>query len=186
MFRNVCALLNKWSALGLKMPVVSVNVSIATMNMNSQMERYDDIVREMKPDARYIEIEFTESTALNNEEHLISVMEKIHSYGASCSMDDFGSSYSNLSSLERFNFDKIKLDKSLFDNGFPSDSRSMKLVYSNLELIKSLGMETLAEGIETREQMEALKRLGCCDIIQGYYYDRPLPIAEFESKYLMI
>ena len=95
-------------------------------------------------------------------------------------MDDFGSGYSNFTSLANLNFDTIKLDKSFCSDLMNEKAKTMLLKIT--ELVKALNMETLCEGVETFDNVEYLKNIGC-DIIQGYYYDKPLPSEEFLSKY---
>ena len=94
-------------------------------------------------------------------------------------MDDFGKLYSNLNALDTLNFDVVKMDKSFFDNGFPVEQKKYKMVEGTLKLLKGLKLEVVAEGIEAFDQAAELKKLGC-DIIQGFYYAKPLPIREFE------
>ena len=94
-------------------------------------------------------------------------------------MDDFGKSYSNINALASLDFSTVKMDKCFFDDGFPQDAKKKQLVSGTLQLLKSLDLEVVAEGIEKKEQVDSLIQLGC-DSIQGFYFAKPMPIAEYE------
>lgn len=184
MFEQVCLLLKKWEDEGRSLPLVSVNISKAAFNRTDLLERYEEIIRRIQPPLTRLELEFTESIAYRDAGRMRYIIERIHSYGASCSIDDFGSAYSNMNSLVRFDFDIVKLDKCFFDFGFPADRKSYELVSGVISMLKTLGMEIIAEGIEREEQVSAISRLGC-DSIQGFYYSRPVPVVDFCERYLV-
>lgn len=105
-------------------------------------------------------------------------MRGLHRQGFSVAMDDFGSGYSSLNVLKSLQFDSIKLDKE-FLSGFEDNPHAHKVIEGAVAMIKSLGVQVVAEGVETREQADFLRHTGC-DLAQGYYFSRPLPAAEFE------
>ena len=103
---------------------------------------------------------------------------QIHQYGFRCAIDDFGIGYSSLSTIREFDIDTLKLDRSFFQNLESEKARGILACLG--ELANSLHIQTVAEGIETREQIQQLQAIGC-DVIQGYYFSKPLPIPEFEA-----
>lgn len=178
-FEQVCRTINHWVDVGLEPPRVSVNVSKAVIQREDLVERYCDVARKTHANPRYLEFELTESLAYDDYDKIQSILDVIHSYGSTCSMDDFGKSYSNLNALGMLNFDTVKMDKCFFDNGFPADMKKQQMVEGTLNLLKGLKLEVVAEGIEDADQAAELKRLGC-DTIQGFYYAKPMPVREFE------
>ncbi|MEG2001398.1 MAG: EAL domain-containing protein, partial [Evtepia sp.] len=126
-----------------------------------------------------LELEVTENTVFENVTELSNLIRQIHLAGFGCSMDDFGSGYSSLNLIQDIPVDTIKLDKSFFRN-LDHMARTESVVGSVISMSKALSMVTVAEGVETKEQLEMLKRLHC-DYIQGYYFAKPMPIYEFEQ-----
>jgi diguanylate cyclase (GGDEF)-like protein len=123
-----------------------------------------------------MELEITETALMHNTAATLSALHRLREIGISISMDDFGTGYSSLSNLRSFPFDKIKIDQ-CFIRGLPSEDDSAAIVRAVVGLARSLKMITTAEGVETVEQAEQIKLLGC-DEIQGYYYSRALPAIE--------
>ncbi len=119
------------------------------------------------------------SAFFDDKNALISTVKKMQSYGFMVSMDDFGAGYSSLNSLKELPLDVIKLDAEFF-RGEDADERGKLIVTETIELAKQLGMHIVAEGIETREQVDFLKEREC-DLIQGYYFAKPMPATEFEK-----
>jgi EAL domain-containing protein (putative c-di-GMP-specific phosphodiesterase class I) len=131
-------------------------------------------------DPRRLELEITESVLLGDHRAALDVLLKVRELGVRVSMDDFGTGYSSLSYLRSFPFDKIKIDQS-FVRGRSDDTSGMAIVRAIAGLGRSLGMTTLAEGVETDEQLARVEADGCTDV-QGYLISRPLPperIGEF-------
>jgi EAL domain-containing protein (putative c-di-GMP-specific phosphodiesterase class I)/GGDEF domain-containing protein len=182
MFRQVCRIINKWVAEGITPPVVSVNLSKAALQRYDLFAKYEAVFREEQPPAQYLELEFTESMAYQDPAHMQNVIERIHYHGLKCSIDDFGSGYSNFNDLMQFDFDTVKLDKCFFDYGFPDNAKSFRMVSGLVAIFKRMGMTVIAEGIETEKQMKTISKLNC-DAIQGFYYSRPLPVEDFNGKY---
>lgn len=182
MFLSVCRLINAWCAQGVTPPLISVNLSKAAINRTDLFAQYESIFRSENPPPQYLELEFTESMAYEDPGRMQDIIRRIHSFGVQCSIDDFGSGYSNFNDLMRFDFDTVKLDKCFFDFGFPDDDKSRKLVSGVIAMLKRLGMTIIAEGLEEEKQVRAIAKLGC-DAVQGFFYSRPLPTEAFFAKY---
>ena len=127
-----------------------------------------------------IEVELTESVIFNNLTRAQDVINSLHRQGFSVAMDDFGSGYSSLNVLKSLQFDSIKLDKE-FLAGFEGNPHADKVIEGAVAMIKSLGIQVVAEGVETREQADFLRQTGC-DLAQGYFFSRPLPADQFEAR----
>lgn len=179
-FEQVCSMINQWISEDRTPPVISVNISKAAIRQDDFFTKYIEIAEKTGVPARYLEFELTESTAYENYDVIRKILADIHQMGASCSMDDFGKSYSNINALATLQFNTVKMDKSFFDDGFPENSRRHQLVSGTLQLLKSLNLEVVAEGIEKKTQVDSLKMLGC-DSIQGFYFAKPMPQKQFES-----
>lgn len=176
-FRAVCRQQKEWQKQGQKMLPVSVNISRVSLYYSSVVEKYESIIRSFDLDSKYIQLEITESATIDNNE-IFNLLEQFHTAGFKILLDDFGSGYSSLATLNRMHFDTIKLDKSLVD--YIGDDNGEKLLNSITKMAQSFGMEITAEGVETVEQLMFLCNLDCDDI-QGYYFSRPLPVKEYEE-----
>ena len=119
-----------------------------------------------------LHLEITESFFLENQYEVIEKLKTLADKGIHFSIDDFGTGYSSLSYLKRLPLDAIKIDRS-FINGIPADGSDISLVQSILSISKGLQLKTIAEGVETVEQLRFLENIGC-DYIQGYYFSKPL------------
>ena len=177
MFRQVCRLQKEWQEQGLPCVPISVNMSRTTLLGSGTAAAYEQMVREAGITCDMVPIEITESAAFLNEQ-IGHLMERLKEAGFPLHMDDFGSGYSSLTSLGILPFDVTKLDKSLTDN--VGTVRGEMIMRHMLQVIHELGMKAVVEGVETEEQVELLKKLGC-DAIQGYYYSKPVPKDEFEK-----
>lgn len=175
---EVCLFLREWLDAGFDPVPVSVNQSRLHLYRADYLQRLLGTVRRYGVPPRMIVLEITESAALDNAGALVEVTRELHDAGFRVSMDDFGSGYSSLNLLDSIPFDELKLDKRFFDD-FASRSRGRAIVASVLSMAKELGISTVAEGIERKEQLEWLRREGC-DAIQGFYLARPMPRAAFE------
>ncbi|MFA7382046.1 MAG: EAL domain-containing protein [Desulfurivibrionaceae bacterium] len=126
-----------------------------------------------------LELELTESIMIHDVEHTLAVVNRLKARGVSISIDDFGTGYSSLAYLKRFDADRLKIDRS-FVRDLRSDPDDAAIVRAVVEMAKSLGLATIAEGVEDRQTMEHLDELGC-NAVQGYYFSAPLPANEFEE-----
>lgn len=179
-FECVCMILKRWIDEGKDPVPVSVNVSRMHFTLLNFLDYYEEIRSRNGVPADLLEFEVTETLILESPELFGNIVNEIRQRGYHCSMDDFGSGYSSLNVLKGINVDILKLDKAFFSSEFMSDERERCIVSSVIELAKTLGMETVAEGIETNEQAEFLRKTDC-NMIQGYLYSRPVPIEDFED-----
>ncbi len=180
MLTEISRLQSEWAAQGKKLVPVSVNVSRAHFAEENLAEHICSIVDKYKVPHEYIELELTESAFFDDKAVLLTTVRKLKDFGFKVSMDDFGAGYSSLNSLKELPLDIIKLDAEFF-RSVDDISRSNLIVGDTIALAKKLGMEIVAEGIETREQVDFLAKQNC-DLIQGFYFSKPLPVAEFEKK----
>ena len=163
--------------LGIPLPV-SVNVSRIDLYDPLLVDKLEEIVRQNGLSNEDLLLEITESAYTENSDQIISTVKTLQKLGFRIEMDDFGSGYSSLNMLSALPIDALKLDMSFVRNAFRErkDTRLLKVM---IQLAESFGVTTIAEGVETAEQMFTLKMMGC-DIIQGYYFSKPLPAKEFE------
>ncbi|MEX0953584.1 MAG: EAL domain-containing protein [Rhizobiaceae bacterium] len=155
---------------------LAVNVSPAQFNSDTfPLRVVEALERSGLPPPR-LELEITEGVFLNDSERTISTLEQIHNLGVATSMDHFGTGYSSLAYLTRFPFNTIKIDGA-FVRGSTRDPKALSIVRTIVALADDLGMNSVGEGVETREQLDLLVSLGCTEI-QGYLISKPLPIAE--------
>ncbi len=176
-FRMVCLQQKKWIDEGKHIFPVSVNISRASLYYDDIVQRYQNILEDAGLKPEMVPLEITESATVDNSQ-IKRLVERFHSVGFPIHLDDFGNGYSALSTLNMMRFDTLKLDKGLVD--FIGDSNGEKLLGYTIKLAKSLGMRITAEGVEYKNQVDFLQNLEC-DEIQGYYFSKPLPLAEFEQ-----
>ncbi|MBQ9333671.1 MAG: GGDEF domain-containing protein [Lachnospiraceae bacterium] len=180
MIRHVARDQKRWYDTGYKCVPVSVNVSRAHFVEEDLAEQIRDIVDSEGAPHELIELELTESAFFDDKKALVSTINKLKSYGFAVSMDDFGSGYSSLNSLKDLPLDVLKLDADFF-RGDSDVDRSEIVISETIRLAQALHMRTVAEGVEVKEQVDFLAQQGC-DMIQGYYYAKPMPGNEFEQR----
>ena len=163
-----------------KLPMVpiSVNLSRASIHFSDVVDRYVDIVNQKQIPFECVPIELTESATLYSEK-ILEITDQLVNAGFTLHMDDFGSGYSSLTSLNELNFSTVKLDKSLID--YIDQVRGKKIVQQAINLGHGLDMKVVAEGVESKEQKDCLKEMHC-DMIQGFYYSKPLKQEDFIEK----
>lgn len=180
MISHVAKLQAEWMIKGRKMVPVSVNVSRAHFAQEGLAEHICELVDAYGPRHELIELEVTESAFFDDKDILIETVKQLKAYGFRVSMDDFGAGYSSLNSLKDIPLDVLKLDGEFF-RGEDDDGRGEIVVREAIQLARNLDMRVVAEGIEKKEQVDFLARQGC-DMIQGFYFAKPMPVAEFEEK----
>ena len=180
--RTAVSQLKTWQDQGHRDFTVSVNLSAVQFRHPRLPELVMNILEEAGVEPRYLQLELTEGVAMENPLAAIAVIDELHKRGIRISIDDFGTGYSSLTYLKRFNVYSLKIDRS-FVRDLPADSEDMAIVSAVISLANSLGMRTVAEGVETREQLEFLHSKGCTEI-QGYHLSRPL-IVEKVEEFLM-
>lgn len=177
-FREVCRQQKEWQEEGIQILPVSVNISRFSLYYSNVVEKYERIINYYDVDHKYVQIEITESAIIENTV-IVELIQKFHDAGFDILLDDFGSGYSSLASLNQMPFDTIKLDKSLVD--YVGNENGEKLLKFIVQLVQSLGMKITAEGVEYKEQLDFLENLNCDDI-QGFYFSKPLMLADFSAK----
>jgi diguanylate cyclase (GGDEF)-like protein len=169
--RQACAAAATWPEAS----KIAVNVSAVQFRSNDLVGTVIGALRESGLPASRLELEITESVMLQDTDATLATLHKLRELGVQIAMDDFGTGYSSLSYLRRFPFDRIKIDKSFVSELGKRDD-CIAIVRAVIALGRDLGIEITAEGVETREQLEMLERVGC-DEIQGYLFSRPVPEA---------
>ena len=180
MIEHVAKLQAEWIAKGFKVVPVSVNVSRAHFAKDDLAEHICQIIDKYHIPHNVIELELTESAFFDDKAAILSTIGKMQNYGFQVSMDDFGSGYSSLNSLKDLPLNVLKLDAEFF-RGESVDKRGEIIVEQAIELAKKLDMETVAEGVEKENQVDFLAKAGC-DMIQGFYFDKPMPAEEYEMR----
>jgi len=179
---EACRQNQKWCKAGLEPLVVAVNLSLRQF----QQQRIEDVtaraLRATGLDPRLLELEVTESLALQDIGDVQRTLSEIRGMGVACSIDDFGTGYSGLSHLTRLPVDKLKIDKSFVAT--IDDDRRAPIVVAVVALAHGLGLEVVAEGVQTFAQLERLRELGC-DEMQGYLFSPPVPAREFEELLML-
>jgi EAL domain-containing protein (putative c-di-GMP-specific phosphodiesterase class I) len=166
-----------WQAAGLPIVPVAINLSVVQFKDASLCDSVIDAMRVSGLDPSMVELELTESIAMDDSSFTIDMVARLHSLGIGLSIDDFGTGYSSLSYLKRFKIDKLKIDQS-FIRDLRTDPDDAAIVTAIIGLAKGLGFRTIAEGVETQAQLDFL-RTHQCDEIQGYLYSKPVPADEF-------
>lgn len=174
-FGQVCRLQKRILDESKKLLSVSVNLSRSSILCEEIVEQYTKIVRENDIPITCVPLEITESASVYGQK-VVKVAERLLQSGFKLHIDDFGSGYSSMESLSRLPFSVLKIDKSLIDH--ICETRVEILVNHIIKLSKDLNMRVLAEGVETKEQLDILRKIKC-DEIQGFYYARPMPEVEF-------
>jgi len=157
---------------------IAFNVSVEQMRSESFLHNFVKLLHHYKCQINKLEVEITESVFIENKQMARNIINEFHSLGLKVNLDDFGTGYSSLSFLQEFNVDVIKIDKSFVDNVLEETGKIY--IKTMVDMAKNLGLETVAEGVETKEQFEVLKSIGV-DYFQGYYFAKPLPKKEFEE-----
>jgi len=178
-WRETAAQLRKWKERFGKVIPVSVNVSRVDMLDPELLDTLRGLVEDSGLDYRDLHLEITESAYTQDAKQIISTVNTLRGMGFVIEMDDFGSGYSSLNMISTLPIDMLKVDMLFIRNAF-SEGGDTRLLQVIVDIARSLSVPMIAEGVETREQMLALKDLGC-DIVQGYYFSRPVPAEEFES-----
>lgn len=177
-FEEVCAFQEKRQRQGLTLFPISVNLSRQNFRDHDFLHEFDEVRKRHHLSRNVMELELTESIVFDGGEiqYVKSVITQMHKMGFLCSLDDFGFGYSSLGLLSELDVDTVKLDR-IFFNG---DARSEAVVESMVNLCRNLHIRTVAEGIESPDQLEFLRRIRC-DMVQGYVYAKPMPEPEFSQ-----
>ena len=158
---------------------VSVNISVKQFMRADFLEMLLSLIGKYGIERRKITLEITENLFIEDLEYFIPLMERIRQKGINISMDDFGTGYSSLSVIGNLPIDELKIDKSFIDR-ISADRQNLQMVKNIISIGNNLGCRVVAEGVETEDQLVQLVEMGC-DLIQGYYYSRPLNIGELKE-----
>ncbi len=176
--REACIEAAKWDFNGHK-PRLAVNVSPLQFEDPNFVDMVNDVLTESRLPAKQLELELTETAAVDNPERVAKIMRPLRAKGVRFAIDDFGTGHSNFTTVTRLPFDVFKIDQQ-FVRAHGSDPHAPAIIEMILAMAEALGQETVAEGVETREHYEFLRRRACT-IGQGYFFSPPLPAHEFES-----
>jgi diguanylate cyclase (GGDEF)-like protein/PAS domain S-box-containing protein len=174
--RTACFQAQAWVKAGLPPVRVAVNLSARQLEHPQLVPNVAEALRESGLDPKMLELELTESMLVKNTEEIVAIMVALKNMGVQLSLDDFGTGYSALSYLARLPLDTLKIDQS-FVRGIGQNPTNGSIATAVIALARSLGLKTIAEGVETEEQLEFLMAHDC-DEIQGYFFSRPLPVEE--------
>ena len=176
---TACRQARAWDDAGLPSLTVAVNLSARQFRHQPVADMVADVLRRTGLPARRLELELTESLALEDTESVTAALDDLHRMGVHCSIDDFGTGYSALCYLTRFPIDTLKIDKG-FVRRIDGASNDSAIVRGVIALAHSLNLDVVAEGVETAEQSLFLRENGC-DLMQGYLFSRPVPASELEA-----
>jgi diguanylate cyclase (GGDEF)-like protein len=179
-FQTACKQLKTWLDQGLDDFKVSINLSAHRLEQSDFLVKVEHILMANDINPQQIELELTESGMLSDSEKAFSLLNHLKLRGFALAMDDFGTGYSSLSYLKRFPFDQVKIDRS-FIQGINKNNDDTILVKTILSMADHLNLTVVAEGVETFEQFDYLRELGC-DRAQGFYFSRPVPPDEFAER----
>ena len=171
--------IGKWQKEGITFGKVSINVSTRKIESSNYIEELSYIIESFKFDTKVLELEILEGQIMKDPQKSITILKQLQALGISISIDDFGTGYSSLSYLKKLPVDKIKIDRS-FIMDVPKDKDDVAIVKAIISLAKNLNLGIIAEGVETKEQLEFLVQEGCYNI-QGYYFSKALPVDECEK-----
>ncbi len=184
MLERLCEEIRKYKDSGkYKIVPISINQSRVLLNNPEYLTSVDRIMKRYDTSIEDIQIEITESVFFNDRDKMISVIDQLKEMGLVLCMDDFGSGYSSLNLLKDVPFDILKIDKDFFSE-VDTSKDTMIIMQKIVEMARALGIKVVCEGVETQEQIDMLKEIGC-RMVQGYYYSKPIPFAEFMDKYLL-
>jgi diguanylate cyclase (GGDEF)-like protein/PAS domain S-box-containing protein len=174
--RKACGQAKEWQEQGLPPVKIGVNMSARQFQEQGMTRQVAAALAESGLEPRWLEIEVTESLLMRDVQGAIMKMHELNALGVSLAIDDFGTGYSSLSTLKRFPLSRLKIDRS-FIADIPDDADDMAITSAIVSLARMLGLDVIAEGVETEEQARFLSRAGC-HAIQGYLFSRPIPAEE--------
>ncbi len=177
--KTACMQNKIWQDKGLPRLTVAVNLSGRQFHHQDLVEKVASALQESKLDPQCLDLEITETYAMQDADFSLAILRELKSLGVHISLDDFGTGYSSLSVLKHFPIDTLKIDRS-FVKDLATDPKEEAIVSAVIILAHSLGMDVVGEGVETAAELAILKKHHC-DKIQGYYFSRPIPVADFEA-----
>jgi EAL domain-containing protein (putative c-di-GMP-specific phosphodiesterase class I) len=175
-----CRQVRAWRALGLAPVPVALNLSARQFASDALVDDLLDAMRQQDVSPQEIEVEITESALMAEPERAKEALQRMNALGVRIAIDDFGTGYSSLSYLKRFPAHAVKIDRS-FVSGLPADREDVAITQAVIAMAHSLGLVVVGEGVETTEQLEMLRSLGC-DEAQGFLLGRPMPADELALR----
>ena len=176
----VCKNMRRVLDAGERIVPTSINFSRADFSVVDIPDEVEKITKKYNIPPEYLHIEITESALLDDEVDLVEAMARLRKNGFALWLDDFGSGYSSFNAIKDYKFDVIKLDMA-FLIGFDKNEKAKPVIESVIKMAESIGMRTLCEGVETKEQAEFLKKIGC-EKLQGYLFSKPISYADLNVK----
>ena len=180
--KTACQQNKVWQDMGITPIVMAVNLSVEQFKTPHLIEIVADVLKDTGLPPEYLELEITESIAIKEPAYIIPILNSLKKLGVAISIDDFGTEYSSLSRLKELPIDRIKMAME-FVQGIENGTKDEAIAMVIINLAKSLGLRVIAEGVETKGQLEFLTK-GICDDVQGYYFHRPMPVEEVEMLML--
>ena len=174
--RQALSELKRWMADGIAPLIMSVNLSAVQFRREHLPDMVCNLLQELQVSPHLLQLELTESAMMQDPQHAVGVLSELHSRGIAMAIDDFGTGYSSLAYLKSFRAAQLKIDQT-FVRDLAQDADTRAIVAAIVRLSRDLGIQTIAEGVETKAQLTLLDQLGC-DAVQGYYLSRPIPAAE--------
>lgn len=178
-FDEVCKMLRQWIDEGIEVVPIAINLSRVELYQQDLIDMLKFGINKYNIEPKLIEIEITESTALNDIDFINEKLSEIKALGMNVAMDDFGTGNSNLSNLKNIQIDVLKLDRSLLLD-IENNAKTELMVKSIVDLSKNLSLNTVCEGVENMSQVEILKGTGC-EIVQGYVFSKPIEIEQYKT-----
>ena len=176
--RKACADVKKWLSLGLFQGRVAVNLSAKQFMLPNLCQQIDDVLEQCELPSYHLELEITEGTVMQSPKLAIDMMKKLRARGIHLAMDDFGTGYSSLAYLKQFPLNTLKIDKAFIDD--MDNARGRNMVDTIVTIAHNLSLNVVAEGVETQDQLDMLRKLRC-ETIQGFYYSKPLSAEDFAA-----
>jgi len=167
-----------WYKEGFNPGVLAMNLAVKQLQQKDFISMFKSLMQETTCRAEWLELEITEGQIMANPDEAIKLLVQISDLGIELAVDDFGTGYSSLAYLKRLPIDKLKIDRT-FIKDLPDDEEDIGISRAVIALAQSLKLKVIAEGVETQEQKDFIVENGCTNI-QGYYYSKPVPAAEFE------
>lgn len=180
MLEEVCKFIKNNDENNIKNVPISVNMSKLNFKIPEFKDNVMAIIKKYGIDPSYVELEITEGLMIEDKEKIIEIINKFKEENLKISIDDFGTGYSSLSILQKIPADILKIDCEFFNN-FKKERKGAMIIRNVINLAKDLSLKVVAEGVETKEELEFLKEIGC-EFIQGYYFSKPISIEEFRKK----
>ena len=180
-WEQACIEIRKWIDSGQTPVPISVNVSRVNVGNPKLIEILDSLVEKYKIDKKYLELEITETVYYDDQNHLIETLNQLKKADYTLLMDDFGLGFSSLNMLKNTPFDILKIDRNFLNETMVTD-KGKKIILHTISLSNDIGINTVAEGVETKEQAEYLLECGC-NVAQGYYYSKPVELNVFDEMF---